>query len=176
MPSTLSKRPCAFCQTWFRPSARLVGKQYACAAPDCQKLRKAESQRGWVAAHPGAFRGRAEKHRAYRRARAERAEGRKSARREKDDRSRSARRRCAELRRSVEQDSIALHLVKPTGVGGQVLPATEQDSIRAQAFVLLGLAAQVSLAGEQDSIRPSLSELHDLGRRLLGGKHGTRPR
>jgi hypothetical protein len=47
MPSTLPKRPCAYCRLWFVPSPRLKGSQYACAERGCQRRRKADNQRAW---------------------------------------------------------------------------------------------------------------------------------
>lgn len=33
----LKKRPCRVCKRWFRPDARLKGRQMTCGSPECQR-------------------------------------------------------------------------------------------------------------------------------------------
>ncbi len=41
------KRPCCVCRRWFRPDPRVGLRQRACGAPDCQAVRRVETQKSW---------------------------------------------------------------------------------------------------------------------------------
>ena len=46
-PCTQRRRPCSLCRRWFRPSARLKGRQTVCGLPECQRERRAANVRRW---------------------------------------------------------------------------------------------------------------------------------
>jgi hypothetical protein len=41
------KRPCSICRRWFRPDARVGGRQHACGKPECQTSRRQKTQASW---------------------------------------------------------------------------------------------------------------------------------
>ncbi len=172
MPTVHGKRPCRFCRRWFLVDPRLGERQLSCSAPECQVRRQAASQEAWLASPPGYFRGRAQKHRVYREKhpdskrlwRANHPEVR-----ERERVARARRRKRAQVRRAVEQESIALQLIEPSGDTARLPPAVEQESIGAQLHILIGVASQLPPAGAQEPIAGALSQWHDRGRRLLGG-------
>ena len=41
------KRPCTICRRWFRPDARVGGRQRACTKPECQTARRQKTQANW---------------------------------------------------------------------------------------------------------------------------------
>src|ERR1017187_7476173 len=41
------KRPCTICRRWFRPDARVGGRQRACTKPECQTARRQKTQASW---------------------------------------------------------------------------------------------------------------------------------
>lgn len=170
------ERPCRFCRKWLTADVRLGDRQIACGAAPCQKLRKAANQSAWIERHPGYFRDRGEKHRQWRRAHPDAQRQRRAddpALRERERVARAERRRRAGSRRAVEQDSIAIGIVAAPGEDGQVPRAVEQDSIRAGIRLVVGVASRLPPAVEQDPIAGALRTWHDLGRRALGGMHGT---
>lgn len=63
-----SRRPCRFCQRWFRPDPRVGPRQYACSATECQARRQERNEAARLERDPAYWRHRAVKHRAYRRA------------------------------------------------------------------------------------------------------------
>jgi len=52
------RKQCVYCRRFFRPDPRVGARQKACGAMECQRRRKGESQRRWLEANPGYFRGR----------------------------------------------------------------------------------------------------------------------
>lgn len=52
------RKRCPFCRSLFWPDRRVAKRQWACTKPDCQRLRKRESQRRWRASHPAEDRAR----------------------------------------------------------------------------------------------------------------------
>ncbi len=49
---------CAYCGRFFKPDKRVGARQNSCQDKKCQKKRKKDSQKKWVEANPGYFRGR----------------------------------------------------------------------------------------------------------------------
>src|SRR5271170_6040797 len=47
------KRPCTICRRWFRPSPRVGARQRACGKPECQTVRRQETQASWRRRNPG---------------------------------------------------------------------------------------------------------------------------
>jgi hypothetical protein len=168
-------KPCRYCRRWFRPDPRVGEGQYACSEPECQKKRQAANEAARLAREPDYFRGRSEKHRAYRRAHPEvnrRWREKNPEARERDRLARRDRRRRDREGGAAEHKAIALQLTSRREVDSRVSRAAEHKAIRAQTSVLVGLVAQVSRAAEHKEIALALEELHDRGRRLLGGGHG----
>jgi hypothetical protein len=47
------KRPCTICRHWFRPDPRIGARQRACRKPECQAVRRKQTQARWRAANAG---------------------------------------------------------------------------------------------------------------------------
>lgn len=47
MAAPRRKRPCSICRRWFLPDPRVRGRQHVCSNPDCQRQRRAGTQRRW---------------------------------------------------------------------------------------------------------------------------------
>ena len=54
----IKQKICVYCRRFFRPDRRVGAKQKSCKEKDCQKRRKAESQKRWVESNAGDFQGR----------------------------------------------------------------------------------------------------------------------
>ncbi len=176
MASGAGKRPCRFCRAWFVPDPRVGSRQFACGEAACQARRQAASQAGWVARHPGCFRGRAVKHRRWREAHPDaqrRRRARDPALRERERRAQARRRRQAGTRRVVEQEAMALQLVVGAGDGDRVSPVVEQEEMRAQLCVVIGVASRLPPVVAQEPMAGALRHWHDCGRRVLGGVHAA---
>jgi hypothetical protein len=57
---------CIYCGRFFKPDYRVKVKQKSCQSLECRTKRKKESQRRWVKANPGYFKGRYENTQAWR--------------------------------------------------------------------------------------------------------------
>ena len=60
------QKRCAYCGRYFRPDPRARKVQKSCANEECRAKRKRESQKKWVQANPGCFKGRYSKIKAWR--------------------------------------------------------------------------------------------------------------
>jgi hypothetical protein len=49
------KRPCCVCRRWFRPDPRVGLRQRACGQPDCQAVRRVQTQKSWRDRNPDYF-------------------------------------------------------------------------------------------------------------------------
>ena len=49
------KRPCCVCRRWFRPDPRVGLRQRACGQPDCQAVRRVQTQKTWRDRNPDYF-------------------------------------------------------------------------------------------------------------------------
>jgi len=47
------KRPCRICRRWFRPDVRVGDGQHVCSRPECQAIRRKQTQASWRARNPG---------------------------------------------------------------------------------------------------------------------------
>lgn len=54
----IQRKRCAYCGRFFKPDYRVKDRQKSCKSKECQAKRKRKSQRLWVEANPGYFRGR----------------------------------------------------------------------------------------------------------------------
>lgn len=54
----MQQRRCAYCGRFMRADYRAGDRQKSCRDEECRKKRKRESQRRWLEANPGYFRGR----------------------------------------------------------------------------------------------------------------------
>lgn len=62
------QKRCAYCGRFFRPVCRVKDRQKSCDSLECRARRKKESQKRWVKANPGYFKGRYENTRQWRKA------------------------------------------------------------------------------------------------------------
>jgi len=46
------KRPCCICRRWFQPDPRIGARQCTCGAEECQRKRRAQTNRRWRKANP----------------------------------------------------------------------------------------------------------------------------
>jgi hypothetical protein len=60
------QKRCAYCGRFYRPDPRTRKIQKSCSDATCRAQRKKESQRKWVEANPGCFKGRYVKVKAWR--------------------------------------------------------------------------------------------------------------
>ncbi|MEK6560211.1 MAG: hypothetical protein AABZ07_00630 [Nitrospirota bacterium] len=54
----IKQKRCVYCKRFFRPDSRVGARQKSCKEKECQKKRKAESQKMWVESNAGYFQGR----------------------------------------------------------------------------------------------------------------------
>ena len=52
MPET-RKKPCRICRRWFQPDPRVGDRQRVCSKPDCQNVRRQNTQASWRSRSPG---------------------------------------------------------------------------------------------------------------------------
>jgi hypothetical protein len=52
MPET-RKKPCRICRRWFQPDPRVGDRQRVCSKPDCQNVRRQNTQASWRKRNPG---------------------------------------------------------------------------------------------------------------------------
>ena len=63
----VKRNKCAYCGRFFKPDYRIGDRQKSCKSEACRLRRKKESQRKWLEANPGYFRGRYENTKKWRR-------------------------------------------------------------------------------------------------------------
>src|SRR3990172_11155236 len=49
----IKQKRCVYCRRFFRPDRRVGARQKSCKEKECQKRRKAESQKRWVESNAG---------------------------------------------------------------------------------------------------------------------------
>ena len=54
----IKQKRCIYCRRFFRPDRRVGARQKSCKEKECQKQRKAESQKRWLESNAGYFQGR----------------------------------------------------------------------------------------------------------------------
>jgi len=57
---TVHQKMCIYCGRYFKPDKRVGDRQKSCKSKECQAKRKKETQKRWLEANPGYFKGRYE--------------------------------------------------------------------------------------------------------------------
>jgi hypothetical protein len=143
---------CAACGAVFIPDYRAAGRQKYCARPQCQKLRRRESQRRWLAKTGNA---------AYH-------SGEEPARRVREWRAANPgywRRRTAQGDSAAAEPATLESLLAPFALQ-DACPAL-QDAWSPQVIALVGLIAWVRGTALQNAIAADLREIMFAGHAIL---------
>lgn len=54
----IKQKRCVYCRRFYKPDRRVGARQKSCKEKECQRKRKAESQKQWVECNAGYFQGR----------------------------------------------------------------------------------------------------------------------
>jgi hypothetical protein len=137
----MKKRPCSFCRKWFEVDRRVGKRQRACAAEECQRKRRAQTQATWRAGRPDYN---------YERLLAERVAEQAKTNRDLDP---------LPLPRPLDRlpwqravDEMGPEMADFIGIFGKVLVRSAKDEIRSQLADLAGKYPGVPPAGAKDQI------------------------
>lgn len=133
------KRPCSVCRRWFRPDPRVGLRQRACGQPDCQAVRRVQTQKSWRDRNPDYFIAR-----------------RIQERGQQDQPPEPLRlgRPLNQLPWDIAQDEFGVKGADFIGILGALLLRAAQDQFRAYLIDPARLAGTLPPDSVQDQIRP----------------------
>jgi len=133
------KRPCCICRRWFRPDPRIGSRQRACRKPDCQAVRRLQTQKSWRDRNPDYFIAR-----------------RIQERGQQDQPPEPLRLPppLSQLPWDIAQDEFGVKGTDFIGILGTVLLRVAQDQFRAYVIECTAIADPLYSNPAQDQIRP----------------------